>query len=165
MPSRFDERYPDDWRQRREQVFERDEYTCRNCDADVGEDSDTVGHCHHIVPISCDGTHKLENLSTLCEICHAKAHSELRSYAADNDYTDKQVFAGTYLPEVVEHDDTTDQETVAWEGAEDDRMKKQAPTKWYWEFSLPYRLKWWTFGIPDERQASGYLLYKTIPDE
>lgn len=74
--------YPDDWEERRKRVRERDEYECQKCGA-----TDSVLHVHHKTPISEGGSHKLSNLETLCESCHAKEHPTLvtlRSAIADN---------------------------------------------------------------------------------
>lgn len=62
-------RYPDDWENRRRRVFRRDGYECTNC----GQD-DTQLHCHHRVFVSQGGSHELHNLTTLCKNCHQKKH-------------------------------------------------------------------------------------------
>lgn len=59
-----------DWFEIREQVLERDDHSCRNCD------SSTNLVVHHIVPIEATGTNELSNLATLCRKCHRHAHNE-----------------------------------------------------------------------------------------
>lgn len=74
--------YPDDWDDRRERVLERDDYQCQRCGA-----TDTTLHVHHVTPISKGGSHRLSNLETLCESCHAEEHpvqTTLRSALAQN---------------------------------------------------------------------------------
>lgn len=61
--------YPDDWDQRRRDVYRRDDHTCQNCGAEG-----TELHAHHIQPVSEGGSHDAENLTTLCADCHAEAH-------------------------------------------------------------------------------------------
>jgi hypothetical protein len=61
--------YPDDWDQRRRDVYRCDDHTCQNCGAE-----DTELHAHHIQPVSEGGSHDAENLTTLCADCHAEAH-------------------------------------------------------------------------------------------
>lgn len=68
--------YPPDWNTRRKKVYRRDGYTCQNCGAKGGPHGNTELHAHHIVPKSQGGTHKLENLQTLCARCHDAAHEK-----------------------------------------------------------------------------------------
>jgi hypothetical protein len=56
---------PPDWKKRREKVLERDNHSCRICGSRKGL------HVHHIVPQSKKGSHKLENLVSLCPRCHS----------------------------------------------------------------------------------------------
>jgi len=64
-------RYPDDWEDRRQRVFRRDDYTCTECN---DEDGGGPLHCHHRVHISQGGSHELHNLTTLCKECHRDKH-------------------------------------------------------------------------------------------
>jgi len=68
--------YPDDWDRRRRLVYERDDYTCRNCGRSGGPVGDVELHCHHIVPKGRGGSHRTENLVTLCEQCHKAVHNK-----------------------------------------------------------------------------------------
>ena len=64
------ERYPADWDERRQQVYERDNYTCQSCGATGGSDGLHELHADHITPLSQGGSHDLANLQTLCRGCH-----------------------------------------------------------------------------------------------
>lgn len=57
------------WPQIRQQVLERDRYTCqgRECRGEY-----KVLDVHHKIPLSKGGTDDLENLITLCSPCHNK---------------------------------------------------------------------------------------------
>jgi hypothetical protein len=56
-----------------------DNMTCQRCGCDVGGRNDDVktGHVHHIIPIGAGGSNNINNLVTLCEDCHTKAHKDL----------------------------------------------------------------------------------------
>ncbi|MCL0053320.1 HNH endonuclease [Dehalococcoidales bacterium] len=58
-----------EWDNLRYQCYERDDYTCRIC-ASKGE----MVHAHHIIPKSAGGKDELDNLETLCGVCHAMMH-------------------------------------------------------------------------------------------
>lgn len=53
-------------------VKERDAFKCTNCGAD--KDTALQLHAHHIIPKGKGGKDELNNLTTLCIECHAKAH-------------------------------------------------------------------------------------------
>ena len=53
-------------------VKERDLFRCTSCGAD--KDTAIQLHAHHIIPKSAGGKDELDNLTTLCIECHAKAH-------------------------------------------------------------------------------------------
>lgn len=61
--------YPPDWDEIRKRVYRRDNYTCQNCGA-----TNTELHAHHKTPISMGGSHKLSNLTTICQSCHSDIH-------------------------------------------------------------------------------------------
>lgn len=69
---------PKDWDNRRKDVYERDNYTCANCEANGNQPSVQL-HAHHIVPRQKGGSHKLSNLKTLCSRCHLAIHSDLQA--------------------------------------------------------------------------------------
>ena len=59
------------WQALREIIIERDNYECRICGKDAGEES---LHVHHI---DWDRTHNEDNnLVTLCQRCHKQVHVE-----------------------------------------------------------------------------------------
>jgi len=67
---------PPDWSWRREQVIQRDEYKCQSCGRKY-YGSKVPFHVHHIIPKSQrDGSHRIENLQLLCEICHGKSETQ-----------------------------------------------------------------------------------------
>lgn len=63
---------PPDWSWRRDQVIKRDGGCCRHCGRRrLG--SRVPFHIHHVTPkFKKEGTHRIENLILLCEICHSK---------------------------------------------------------------------------------------------
>lgn len=67
-----DGRYPPDWAQRREAVWERQRYQCARCGVYKGDVS--ASEVHHIVHLSNGGSNALENLVGLCGDCHALMH-------------------------------------------------------------------------------------------
>jgi hypothetical protein len=65
--------YPPDWAERCKAVKSRDGNTCTSCGYPVGFKSCCRElHVHHKQSISENGTNKLDNLITLCHICHKK---------------------------------------------------------------------------------------------
>ena len=52
----------------RQKVYERDNYRCRFCNYSMGL------HPHHIKYKSAGGSDTLDNLITLCWICHRAVH-------------------------------------------------------------------------------------------
>lgn len=69
--------YPTDWDRRRRRVLERDGYTCQACGDRGGPYGDVELHVDHILPKSRGGSHREENLQTLCRGCHdAKTRQE-----------------------------------------------------------------------------------------
>ena len=69
-PGAPDSPYPDDWSDLSNAVKRRDSYRCTNCEA-----VDVEIHVHHIVPLSQGGSNEMDNLVTLCDICHREEHS------------------------------------------------------------------------------------------
>jgi hypothetical protein len=57
----------------REQVFERDSFTCQKCE----ENDPTRLVAHHIVPFRVSHDNSLENGITLCRSCHASIEAKL----------------------------------------------------------------------------------------
>lgn len=59
------------WREVRERIFRRDDYTCRYCGQRGGKIE-----CDHIIPLSQGGTDDDENLTTACRSCNRRKHSK-----------------------------------------------------------------------------------------
>jgi len=58
---------PADWRQIRQSVFERDDFTCRYCGARGGK-----LECDHVLPRSRGGRDDPDNLVTACKPCNRR---------------------------------------------------------------------------------------------
>lgn len=65
--------YPRNWDSLRRAVYARDRHRCTRCGRKGGRR--VALHAHHIVPLSRGGTNTLENLATLCDVCHRRVHS------------------------------------------------------------------------------------------
>lgn len=70
------QRYPEDWQDRRQEVFRLSSGRCAACGKQVGF---LGGHVHHIRPISEGGNHAISNLEFLCEDCHVAKHPNNRA--------------------------------------------------------------------------------------
>ena len=71
--------YPPDWEDRNKEVLARDVYACTTCGWPNGSKRNTRElHVHHKTPISLGGSHDMSNLTTLCDVCHKKAHGALK---------------------------------------------------------------------------------------
>ncbi len=69
--------YPPDWKDRCAIVKSRDGYACTECGYPTGFKRRTRElHVHHITAISEGGTNDVDNLITLCHICHPKVDSK-----------------------------------------------------------------------------------------
>lgn len=65
--------YPPDWQNRCEKVKARDGYKCTACGYPEGfRRRSRELHVHHSIALSDGGTNDLNNLVTLCHICHRK---------------------------------------------------------------------------------------------
>ncbi len=72
--------YPPDWQKRKSKVLERDRHHCTQCNWPIGfKRKCRELHVHHIKAISDGGNHSLENLTTLCSICHRKVDEKHRN--------------------------------------------------------------------------------------
>lgn len=58
----------------RDEIFQRDNYTCQEC----GNDESPI-HAHHIIPVheNDDKAHNVENGKALCVECHAEKHPKI----------------------------------------------------------------------------------------
>jgi hypothetical protein len=69
--------YPPDWKDRCAMAKSRDGHSCTECGYPAGFQRRTRElHIHHIIPLSEGGTNELDNLITLCHICHRKVDSK-----------------------------------------------------------------------------------------
>jgi 5-methylcytosine-specific restriction endonuclease McrA len=69
-----------EWRKRRAECYERDNWTCRDCGVKCGSKGPRRIQAHHVIPRRNGGGDELENLLTLCASCHHKR--EARGYGA-----------------------------------------------------------------------------------
>ena len=76
---------PEDWQQRRADVFDRDDWSCRCCGLEARGDGNVELHAHHVDPRSEGGSDALENLLTLCRHCHRKLHGNVPMAPVTND--------------------------------------------------------------------------------
>lgn len=68
--------YPPDWRARRETVVARDGYRCTNCGWPEGFRARRRElHVHHVKSLADGGDNGLDNLITLCHMCHRAVDS------------------------------------------------------------------------------------------
>ena len=59
-----------EWRRLSGQTKKRDHYQCQIC-GDRKGDPHTILNAHHLIPRADGGPNTLENLITLCDLCHA----------------------------------------------------------------------------------------------
>lgn len=76
--------YPDDWKHRKRKTFHSDNWTCQGCGRAGGPKGNAELHAHHKLPKSKGGSHHLDNLTTLCDKCHAEYHDDPRLLATTN---------------------------------------------------------------------------------
>jgi 5-methylcytosine-specific restriction endonuclease McrA len=64
---------------KRGRVLERDGCVCQRCESKVGakDSSLKTAEVHHIIPTAAGGPDAVENMITLCQSCHTKAHNDL----------------------------------------------------------------------------------------
>lgn len=78
-----------DWAPVRDEVLARDENKCVMCSFPDGfERRSRTLHVHHITPLKEGGTNKVENLATLCNICHREEHRRLAKGGKPDDFWD-----------------------------------------------------------------------------
>jgi len=69
-----EDKYPADWPELRQKVFERDHRTCQRCKRAEALLL-TLGlelECDHVIPLAWGGDNAMHNLRTLCSECHPK---------------------------------------------------------------------------------------------
>lgn len=54
----------------RNNILKRDNYTCQKCKTKDWDQSPSLLHIHHLLPISEGGSDDYDNLVTLCFVCH-----------------------------------------------------------------------------------------------
>jgi len=64
------------WLQIRDEVLKRDNYTCQHCGK-----TDCRFEVHHKIPAKMGGKDEIDNLITLCSICHKKEENNARKRA------------------------------------------------------------------------------------
>ena len=65
----------------RQIVLERDSNQCQRCGAEITP-KDEAGadfQLHHIIPVAAGGANKPDNLVTLCNDCHMRAHQQMKT--------------------------------------------------------------------------------------
>lgn len=74
------------WHKIRKEVYKRDNYNCQKCGVKCVSKSTAMKYpdktkliiqCHHIVPYDVSQDNSLENLTTLCIVCHRAVHTEM----------------------------------------------------------------------------------------
>jgi len=68
-----------DWTLIREEARQRDNYTCQRCGVEGIEQGEHNLEVHHITPRAESGSDNLENLITICRVCHDEIHSGTKS--------------------------------------------------------------------------------------
>lgn len=71
-----------EWKEWRESVFKRDDYTCKHCGARSSAGAIIELHPHHIKPYALfpDLRFDVSNGITLCKKCHKQEHKEGESF-------------------------------------------------------------------------------------
>lgn len=69
-----------EWRGLRKKVYERDNWTCKDCGVKCRE---TI-QCHHVVPYRESMDDSMENLITLCRKCHCRRHADINRRVREN---------------------------------------------------------------------------------
>jgi len=128
------------WRQRREEIFERDGGECQFCA--VGEPVASL-EVHRIDPVEIDGGDENDNLVTLCQRCHQAIH---------------RLGDGTEYPvEILERAGEQNQERETADAKLDDRYRDTTPDGWE-------REEWERVTSESEAPARATLTVKDIND-
>lgn len=59
----------------RQECFERDRWKCQDCGIEIRWDGWNAGEMAHIQSRGAGGSDVLENIRTLCKICHQASHN------------------------------------------------------------------------------------------
>lgn len=68
-----------EWRERRKECYERDNWTCRDCGVHCSSTGKNKIQAHHLIPRRHGGSDELDNLVTLCISCHHKREWRYRN--------------------------------------------------------------------------------------
>lgn len=68
------------WELIRNEVLDRDEYTCRRCGSTSAEDADERLEVHNTATLDSPSFEELDRLLTVCRPCHATLHDENPAY-------------------------------------------------------------------------------------
>lgn len=63
------------WNELKNACYERDKFTCRKCKKTFSKGK---LHAHHIIPFCKGGQDNLENLISVCSVCHTKLENQYR---------------------------------------------------------------------------------------
>jgi hypothetical protein len=77
------------WQELRQQVLERDEYTCQICLKKVDKLD-----IHHIIPRRKNGLDSINNLTSVCESCHGLIETKPKKYSIPRKMTILSVSIG-----------------------------------------------------------------------
>ena len=69
-----DGKYPPDWKNRREAIWDQQRYLCGRCGRYKGDVDAAV--CHHVRHLANGGSNQLNNLVGLCGDCHSVMHPD-----------------------------------------------------------------------------------------
>jgi len=67
-----------DWTLIRDRVRRRDDHTCQRCGFSANKETEHHLEVHHITPRAEGGTNALDNLTTICEVCHDEIHADAK---------------------------------------------------------------------------------------
>ncbi len=110
--SRIERMSDNEWYDLRVTIRKEDDNKCNICGAKY---SNTMLHVHHIIPLSKFGSNHVNNLITLCEACHQKAHPDLQLNLPGN-----STFVGKDAPH------TLNQEAARQEAARQEAARQEA---------------------------------------
>lgn len=68
-----------EWRERRKECYERDNWTCCDCGVHCSSQGKNKIQAHHVIPRRHGGSDELGNLVTLCISCHHKREWRYRN--------------------------------------------------------------------------------------
>lgn len=63
----------------RQEIKERDNYTCKKCHNSIYKESNLLLEINHIIPVSKGGLTNKDNLQTLCWKCNRKKGNKLEN--------------------------------------------------------------------------------------